>query len=221
MNSSDEKKPGLSRRRFLSCGVMAATTAGLGAPGALAAAAPAQKNDSPIPGDATEPSWGGHQGGILTLLQRNTYFVAFDLVTSARDDIVKMLQAWTAAAANMTQGQPATPLGQDGSIPAPDSGEVLGLSPARLTLTFGFGAGLFTKDGQDRYGLASRRPAALVDLPGFNGDQLMAARTGGDLSVQACADDPQVAFHAVRQLARLAYNVAQIRWVQTGFSTNF
>ena len=42
-------------------------------------------------------------------------------------------------------------------------------------------------------------------------------RTGGDLSVQACADDPQVAFHAVRQLARLAYDVAEVRWAQTGF----
>ena len=69
-------------------------------------------------------------------------------------------------------------------------------------MTFGFGAGLFTKDGNDRYGLAAHRPDALVDLPRFNGDQLVEAHTGGDLSVQACADDPQVAFHAVRQLAR-------------------
>jgi deferrochelatase/peroxidase EfeB len=38
--------------------------------------------------------------------------------------------------------------------------------------------------------------------------------------VQACADDPQVAFHAIRQLSRLAYDVAQIRWVQTGFTSN-
>ena len=51
----------------------------------------------------------------------------------------------------------------------------------------------------------------------FNGDQLQPARTGGDLSVQACADDPQVAFHAVRELDRLAYGAAQIRWAQTGF----
>ena len=80
----------------------------------------------------------------------------------------------------------------------------LDLAPSRLTITFGFGAGLFIKDGTDRYGLASRRPAALVDMPGFNGDQLVEERTGGDLSIQACADDPQVAFHAVRQLARLA-----------------
>lgn len=98
-----------------------------------------------------------------------------------------------------------------------DSGETLGLSPARLTITFGFGAGLFVKDGKDRYGLAARRPAALIDLPTFHGDQLQPARSGGDLSVQACADNPQVAFHAVRQLARLADGVAQIRWAQSGF----
>ena len=48
-------------------------------------------------------------------------------------------------------------------------------------------------------------------------DQLIEAKTGGDLSIQACADDPQVAFHAVRQLARLAAGTAQIRWAQTGF----
>ena len=75
---------------------------------------------------------------------------------------------------------------------------------ARLTVTFGFGAGLFSKDGADRYGLASQRPDALVEMPEFNGDQLVEAHTGGDLSIQACADDAQVAFHAVRQLVRLA-----------------
>jgi deferrochelatase/peroxidase EfeB len=57
----------------------------------------------------------------------------------------------------------------------------------------------------------------LVDLPRFDGDQLIETRTGGDLSVQACADDPQVAFHAVRQLARLAYGAAEIRWAQSGY----
>jgi deferrochelatase/peroxidase EfeB len=99
----------------------------------------------------------------------------------------------------------------------PDSGEALGLPPSHLTVTFGFGAGLFVKDGKDRYGLASLRPAALVDMPTFNGDQLVAEKSGGDISVQACADDPQVAFHAVRRLARLATDIAQIRWAQTGF----
>ena len=220
MNPSDEKRTPLSRRRFLGCGFMAAATASLSAQGAPAVIA-AMKNDEPEQKNTIEPFYGEHQGGIATPLQHNTYFAAFDLVTTERDDVVKMLQAWTAAADRMSTGQTAAPLGKDDSVPAPDSGEALGLSPARLTITFGFGAGLFIKDGKDRYGLANQRPAALVDLPKFVGDQLVESRTGGDLSVQACADDPQVAFHAVRELARLAYNVAEIRWVQTGFVANF
>ena len=109
------------------------------------------------------------------------------------------------------------PIGDRPDMPAGDSGEALGLPPSRLTVTFGFGAGLFSKDGADRYGIGSRRPDALVDMPSFNGDQLVEAHTGGDLSIQACADDAQVAFHAVRQLVRLAYGITQMRWVQAGF----
>jgi deferrochelatase/peroxidase EfeB len=217
MNPADEEKSRLSRRGFLSCGFMAAA-AGLSAQGAPAIIAGTQAGDEPGQKNATEPFWGEHQGGILTPLQQNTYFAAFDLITMERDDVVKMLQAWTTAAARMSAGQTAGPLGDDDSVPAPDSGDALGLSPARLTITFGFGAGLFIKDEQDRYGLAKQRPAALVDLPKFTGDQLVEARTGGDLSVQACSDDPQVAFHAIRQLSRLTYGVAQLRWVQTGFT---
>ena len=128
-----------------------------------------------------------------------------------------MLRAWTTAAAQMTAGQTAAPIGDDLTMPAPDTGEALGLPASRLTVTFGFGAGLFVKDGKDRFGLAAKRPPALVDLPSFNGDQLVETATGGDLSIQACADDPQVAFHAVRQLARLAYGTAKMRWAQTGY----
>ena len=95
----------------------------------------------------------------------------------------------------------------------------MGLNPSRLTLTFGFGPDLFTLEGQDRYGLAAKRPAALVDLPVFNGDQLVAGQCGGALCVQACANDPQVAFHAIRQLARLSYGAAELKWVQSGFAT--
>ena len=128
-----------------------------------------------------------------------------------------MLHAWTEAAANLTAGKTARALGDDASAAAGDSGDALDLGQQRLTITFGFGPGLFIKDGHDRYGLAARRPQALVDLPRFNGDQLAPAQTGGDLSIQACADDPQVAFHAVRQLVQMAYGAAQLRWTQTGF----
>ncbi|HEY3845603.1 MAG TPA: iron uptake transporter deferrochelatase/peroxidase subunit [Acetobacteraceae bacterium] len=224
--------PRPSRRRLLATagGLAAAVGAGFAARSAVPEAA------APKPRAATEDFWGVHQAGIVTPAQEHTYFAAFDLNSEKRDDVVALLKTWTAAAARMTAGQPVAPAASDTSATAQDapasdayaatsdshaatmdSPETLGLTPARLTVTFGFGAGLFEKDGKDRYGLAARRPEALVDLPRFNGDQLVPARTGGDLSVQACADDPLVAFHAVRQLARLAYGIADVRWAQTGF----
>ena len=187
-----------SRRGFLagSAGLLSAT----------AALRPATAADlQPVP---IVEFYGPHQGGIATRQQANTYFATFDLTAEARADVQSLLQRWTDAAANLCAGAPADPV---------DSDESLGMPPAHLTVTFGFGPGLFVKEGKDRYGLAARRPEALVDLPIFVGDQLQAGRCGGDLSVQACADDPQTAFHAVRQLARLAYGTAQLRWAQSGF----
>ncbi len=189
-----------SRRGFLGA------AAGLAAASAALRPAAAQNatRDTPDPFVAFH---GAHQPGITTPQQAHTYFAAFDLTTAKRQDVQALLARWTVAAARMCAGQPA-----DG-----DSGDLAGMAPSRLTLTFGFGPTLFTKDGQDRFGLAARRPPALADLPHFTGDQLQPARSDGDLSVQACAEDPQTAFHAVRQLARLAYGVADIRWVQAGF----
>ena len=194
----------------------------VGAGGALASvsAGALARAATPAPQDPValqEPFFGPHQGGIATRQQMQTYFAAFDLVAKTRDDLTAMLQLWTIGAARMCAGETVRDLGQDVTVEARDGGSALGLPASRLTITFGFGPGLFSKDGVDRYGLAAKRPAALVDMPKFNGDQLEAARTGGDLSVQACADDPQVAFHAVRELARLSYGFAQFRWAQAGF----
>jgi deferrochelatase/peroxidase EfeB len=169
---------------------------------------------------AVEPFYGPHQAGIATPQQSHSYFAAFDVTAKQPGELVAMLRAWTEAAARLTAAQTARDMGTDLTAPGGDGGAALDLPAARLTLTFGFGPGLFSKDGRDRYGIAARRPDALVDLPRFNGDQLDPARSGGDLSVQACADDPQVAFHAVRELTRLAYDTAQIRWVQTGFTAS-
>jgi deferrochelatase/peroxidase EfeB len=193
-----------------------------GAGGALASAgvatlARAAPQASQSEAELRELFFGPHQGGIATPQQTHSYFAAFDCLAKSRDELVTMLKVWTDAAARMSAGETARDLGQDASVEGPDGASALGLSPGRLTITFGFGAGLFVKDGSDRYGLAAKRPAAFVDLPKFNGDQLEPARTGRDISVQACADDPVVAFHAVRELARLSYGAAQFRWAQAGF----
>jgi deferrochelatase/peroxidase EfeB len=214
MSGRPTEKPGASRRGFLT------GAAGLaGAAGVVAAARPGVAKSSANP--SATGFFGPHQAGIITAQQRHTYFAAFDLLTVKREDVAALLRAWTDAAARMTSGQTAIAMSDDAADPPADSGETLGLAPAGLTITFGFGPGLFSKDGQDRYGLAARRPEALIDLPRFNGDQLVAERTGGDLALQACADDAQVAFHAVRQLARLADGVAQFRWAQPGFIAGY
>ena len=164
---------------------------------------------------------GAHQAGIITPVQDRLHFAAFDVTTDDRDALVALLQQWTEAAERMTRGEPAGAIGPvEGSqdLPPDDTGEAIGLPPSGLTITFGFGPGLFRDErGRDRFGIADRRPAALEPLPHFPSDTLDPARSGGDLCVQACADDPQVAVHAIRNLARIGFGTVAIRWSQLGF----
>jgi deferrochelatase/peroxidase EfeB len=150
------------------------------------------------------------------------HVAAFDLTTTDRERLITLLRRWTAASARMTQGLPAGAHAMDGPYDAPpdDTGEAWGLPPAGLTITIGFGRSLFVgppSAPRDRFRIADRLPGALIDLPHFPADNLDPARGGGDLVVQACSDDAQVAVHAVRNLARIAMGTAQIRWTQLGF----
>ena len=54
-------------------------------------------------------------------------------------------------------------------------------------------------------------------MPRFPGDALRPEISGGDLCVQACANDPQVAVHAIRNPARIGMGVVSVRWSQLGF----
>ena len=81
-----------------------------------------------------------------------------------REQVVDLLRSWTDTAARLAAGQSAGPIDPDQYTPGSDSGEASGLPAARLTLTFGFGAGLFVKDGHDRYGLAASRLVSGKDV---------------------------------------------------------
>jgi deferrochelatase/peroxidase EfeB len=174
---------------------------------------------------AAVPFHGTHQAGIVTPVQDRLHFVSFDLATDRREELVDLLRAWTDVARRMTEGRDAGPVGAVAGPPdappdAPpdDTGEAIGLPPSQLTVTVGFGPSLFRHpDGKDRFGLAARFPEALRPLPHFPGDQLDPDRSGGDVAIQACANDPQVAVHAVRNLARTAFGLASVRWSQLGF----
>ena len=184
--------------------------------------APAEVGDAATSGGrATAYAFrGARQAGIVTPAQDRLNFAAFDVITDSRDELVDLLERWTLAAEQMTAGDPAGTGAVDGDVrlPPDDTGEALDLPASGLTITFGFGPTLFRdSEGRDRFGIADRRPEALRELPHFPGDVLDPARSGGDLCVQACADDPQVAVHAVRNLARLGFGTVSVRWSQLGF----
>ncbi|HLM86583.1 MAG TPA: iron uptake transporter deferrochelatase/peroxidase subunit [Solirubrobacteraceae bacterium] len=185
--------------------------------GAGAGAEPLKTPGESARAEQSASFYGTHQAGITTLAQEYMSFATFDLMTGAVEDLRAMLERWTAAAASLTVGRPYEPTPQRAGQPPLDPGEATDLPPAQLTITVGFGPSLFRKDGIDRFRLAGRKPSVLNPLPPFAGDQVLEDISGGDLCVQACANDPQVAFHAVHLLAKLAAGVARIRWSQVGF----
>lgn len=217
----DRTDPGAPSRRSLLGWGGAGLALGAAAAGGAVAMARSDSGDDVVPAGATGAAvafHGAHQAGIATGVQDRLHFAAFDVKTDDREEFVTLLKEWTEAAARMTAGH-AVGEGAFGGLaeaPPDDTGEALGLKPSRLTLTIGFGPSLFAKHG-DAFGLTGKRPEALVDLPQFPGDNLDRARGGGDLCVQACADDPQVAVHAIRNLARIGFGKVAIRWSQLGF----
>jgi deferrochelatase/peroxidase EfeB len=200
-----------TRRGFLSAAGLASVSAGAGL-GAdrthaqTAAATVARRSEAVA-------FFVAHQAGIATPTQDYLQFAALDVVSDALGDVRSLLRRLSAAAADLARGRAVGSL-QTGLAPPVDTGESVGLGPSRLTVTFGFGPSLFAPA---RFGLQARRPAPLVELPSFAGDALVPRLSGGDLAVQVCADDPQVAFHAVHNLIRLATPTAVPRWLLAGF----
>ena len=156
--------------------------------------------------------YGEHQAGITTPSQRNIYFLVMDLHTNKLDDVKQMFKDWTTYAANLTQGKNIKPYEKNPFVPPTDTGEADSMGAYGLTLTFGISPSFLKK-----MGLTHKQPKEFQDLPKFPRDQLRENLTGGDICIQACAEDAQVAFHAVRQLVRQARSNITMRWSQSGF----
>lgn len=163
---------------------------------------------------------GEHQAGILTPAQDNLYVAAFDVKTTKLEELRELISAWTVAAEQMCNGElvggepDANP-----QMPPRDTGEAWGYPVSGLTITFGVGRSLFEDaEGNDRFGLASKMPTILREgMPSFRGDQLREADSDGDLLIQVCSDDAQVSVHAIRNLTRIAFGTATMRWSQIGY----
>ncbi|MDQ0220247.1 deferrochelatase/peroxidase EfeB [Peribacillus cavernae] len=163
------------------------------------------------------PFYGKHQAGITTETQNHLYFASLEVTAGSREELIQLFKDWTEAAAAMTEGKAVGDHSGNHFLPPKDTGEAAGLSPSNLTITFGVGPELFEKNGKDRFGLKGKKPKELKDLPKFPLDSLEDKWNGGDICIQACADDLQVSFHAIRNLVRIARGKAVIHWAQTGF----
>ena len=209
---------GTSRRAMFTGAGLGAALAGLaGVAGGRAWEASQRPEEAIL---TTYPFRGDHQAGITTPAQDNMFTAAFDVSATDVEDLKTLLSEWAVAAEQMTAGELIG--GQPSSnkqLPPKDTGEAWGYKPNGLTITFGVGKGLFVDaDGKDRFGLAAKMPAVLKEgMPSFAGDQLHAAQSDGDLLVQACSNDAQVCVHAIRNLTRIAFGTATLRWSQVGY----
>ncbi|MEV0607187.1 Dyp-type peroxidase [Polymorphospora rubra] len=197
----------VSRRHLLTGGALAAG----GAVAGIAVTAAATGRAAPAPttpvavdtGTAVEPFHGPHQAGVATSPQAHASFLAFDLAPGTdRAALGRLMRLLTDDAVRLTRGQPALA----------DTEPELALLPARLTVTFGFGPGLFRAAGLD-----DLRPPSVAPLPAYPIDRLEDRWSGGDLLIQLCADDPVTVAHAQRMLVKDARAFGTPRWTQRGF----
>ena len=207
-----EKK--MDRREFLKKEGIGGAGLALGVSGASAFFANKAQEEKKISDGGEEISfYGEHQAGITTPMQKNIYFVVLDLHSTDKEEVIQMFKDWTDYSSKLVDGELVKKNGSNALLPPSDTGETVGLNPYRLTLTFGVSADFLKK-----MGLEKKRPKEFRDLPPFPKEQLQEKYTGGDIVIQACADDEQVAFHAVRNLVRKARNTVTMKWSQSGFA---
>ncbi len=212
-----EQRNGLGRRALLGTAAGAVAVAGAGTVGYALGKRGEAEEESSAPAKDSYEFFGEHQPGIDTPVQDRMHFVAMTVKAEDADELRSLFEDWTAAARQLMAGEP---VGKERSYKSPpdDTGEAMDLSASHLTLTFGLGRSLFVdENGKDRFGFKNKMPEALIKIPKMTGDMLEENRSGGDLCIQACADDPQVAVHAIRNLVRIAAGRAVVAWSQLGF----
>lgn len=217
----------VSRRRFLQAGALAgsgavaAAAAGLGSPtGAASSDAGGVAARAYRDGASTTPSEqaqldsfeGGYQAAMLSDPTPVTAVVSYEVIASSRSGLRDLLRTLTAQLRRLYAGGlpvnlgPASPLSDNGIL-----GQVV--PSRRVAFMLGMGASLF----DDRFGLASLKPATLSTMESFANDNLDPTLCGGDISLQIMANDADTVVHAVREIAMVTRGGMQPRWRLDGF----
>lgn len=188
---------------------------GMGAVGAVSARAETRNVDDAPAGHAetaakTVPFYGRHQAGIVTPRPASGIVASFDVVAASPDELERMLKLLTERATFLTQGG-AVPV-RDPRLPPADSG-LLGpvIAPDNLTITLGFGASFFDRDG-----FAALKPARLERMGQFPNDALEAEMCHGDISLQFCANLQDTNIHALRDVVKNLSEFLVLRWMVEG-----
>lgn len=194
-----------SRRRFL--GYLSGAAAGAAVASPVTALAVGRNGAAEPTGPATPMTsvspHGAHQPGVTVATQRFGDLVALDLLPETdRDALARLMRLWTGDVVALTAGRPAPG----------DTAPELATANADLTITVGWGPGVFTLRG-----LEGARPAGLADVPPMRHDELEEGWSGGDLLLHVAAGDGTTVAHAVRRLVQDAAPFARLRWRQHGF----
>ncbi|MDY6049795.1 MAG: Dyp-type peroxidase [Corynebacterium sp.] len=154
-------------------------------------------------GTAQVPFDGPVQAGVATMPPAHLNEVGFNFEPGVtRDQIIDLMQRWTAAARALTCGQEV-----DGFVEP----EMTAIT-ANLTITFGVGEGFLTAAG-----VSSRTPSWLHPIPAFTHDVLQTQWGQTDMIVQFNADDLVPMATALRRFVYLARGIAHVVWEQQGF----
>jgi deferrochelatase/peroxidase EfeB len=209
---------GLSRRRLLGLGA----AAGLGAIAssgeltgdARAGTLPDGSTDAPAEQAQLSSFEGAHQAAILSEPTPATAFLAFDVTADSKPELRELLRTITQRMRLLYAGGPPANLGP---ASPPDDNGVLGpeLPSQQVAFVLGLGSSLF----DERFGLASLRPAGLTEMTSFPNDNLSPAECGGDLSIQICAHNADNVLHALRDLTKHTRGGMQPRWRIDGFQS--
>ena len=192
-----------------------------------AATATPQPTATTAPAPAVElfPFEGIHQAGVITDPPQAVLMVALQVLGEKPDDLVKLMQILTARTREMMAGQIGVASAEDERFPPHNTGD-LGYDPlteGRLSIMLGLGSSLFTLDGKDRFGLASKKPIALKPMPrDLVGDRLAGSTMlDGDIFLQISSDHPLVNMHAFRDILKNTKGMVSPVWVQPGFQRYF
>lgn len=146
--------------------------------------------------------FGEHQTGIDTPRPVAARLVAFRLLPDTDVDALgRLMRVWGTSITALMEGRPTL------ADATPD----MAREATSLTVTVGWGPGVFALDG-----LARHTPAGFQDIPPMDHDRMDERWMGGDLVLVVSADDETTLTYASRRLTVDARPFATPAWVQDG-----